>query len=138
MTPEKNPVEKPKKGVTIDECIKKADKYIRAKGLCLFLFDVKDSKKYLDRQELQHQLVSLAADLNSEFNEYFPENDLMVINQKEKGFINFLGDASWAAINSSEVITKIANFMSEKMPSIKFHFDVARDGFDSPNLKIAK
>lgn len=116
----------------------KADRFIKSNGICLFLFDVKDSKKYPDRQELQLQLFSLATDLNLEFDEYFPENDLMVINQKEKGFTTFIGDASWAAINNSEVITKVVNFMNEKLPSVKFHFNVARDGFDSPNLEIAK
>lgn len=138
MTPEKTANEKPKKSITLDECIKKADEYIKSSGSCLFLFDVKDSKKYPNRQELQDQLKTLTTELNSEFNEYFPENDLMVKNRLEKGFAGLLGDGSWAGINSIEAITQIVNYIHQKLPSVQFYFDVARNGFDSPNLKILK
>lgn len=138
MTPEKNVIEKPKKGVTVDECIKKADKFIKSKGICLFLFDVKDSRKYSNREELRNQLLSLRTELNSEFGDYFPENDLAVKYRMEKGFTYFYGDGSWVGINNSEAIIKITNYINQKMPSTKLYFDVARDGYDSPNIEIIK
>ena len=138
MTPEKNVIEKPQKGITIDECIKKADKYIKSYGSCLLLFDVKDSKKYPNRRELRDQLISLTTELNFEFKDYFPENDWAVKCRMEKGFTYLYGDGSWAGINNSEAIIKITNYINQKMPSTKFNFDVARDGYDSPDLKIIK
>jgi len=139
MTPEKTPIEKPKKGVTVDECIKKANKFIKSSGSCLFLFDVKDSRiKYPNRQEFLNQLVDLTTGLNSEFEQYLPENNLMVSTRREKGFNHLYGDASWAGINNSKVIIKIVDYIYQKMPLTQFYFDIARDGFDSPNLKIAK
>ncbi|MDD4106470.1 MAG: hypothetical protein PHX84_00805 [Candidatus Shapirobacteria bacterium] len=138
MTPERINSEKIQKGVSIEECIKKADKYIKNNGSCLFLFDVKGSRIHPNRQQLQEQLIDLMANLNSEFEQYLPENNLMISPRFEKGFSSILGDASWAGINNSEVIVKIVDFIHQKMPTVEFHFDVAQHGFDSPNLKIIK
>lgn len=138
MSPERTVNEKPKKGVSVEECIRKADKFIKSNGSCLFLFDVKDSKIHPNRQQLQEQLIELMATLNSEFEHYLPKNNLMVSDIPEKGFSKLLGDASWAEINNSEAIVKIVDFIHQKMPSVEFHFDVAQHGFDTPNLKIIK
>lgn len=138
MSPERIVNENSKKGVSIDECVKKADKYIKSNGSCLFLFDVKNSKKHPNRQQLQEQLIELMATLNSEFEQYLPKNNLMVSVKDEKGFSNLLGDASWAGINNSEAIMKIVDFIYQKMPLVQFYFDVAQHGFDSPNLKVIK
>jgi hypothetical protein len=138
MSPERSDNENPKKGVSVDECIKKADKYISTNGSCLFLFDIKDSKKHPNRQQLQEDLLNLMTSLNSEFEQFLPENNLMVSVRTEKGFSNLLGDASWACINNSGVILKIVDFIHQKMPSVQFYFDIAQHGLDSQNLKIIK
>ena len=137
MTPEKINNENQEKGITLKKCIKKADKYIKSKGYCLFLFDIKDSKKYLDRYELQNQIFNLTTELNTEFDEYFPKNKYINGNE-QKGFNVILGDGSLACINNSEVITKISDYISQKMPSVQFYFDVARDAFDEEALKLIR
>ena len=104
----------------------------------MFLFDVKNSKKHPNRQLLQEQLTQLITNLNSEFEQYLPENNLMVSIRSEKGFSYLFGDGSWAGINNSEAIIKIVDFVHQKMPSVEFYFDVAQHGFDSSNLKIIK
>ncbi len=138
MSPETVKAENSQKGVSVDECIKKADKYINQNGSCLFLFDVKDSRVNPNRQQLQEQLINLMAVLNTEFEQYLPENNLMVSVRQEKGFSSLFGDGSWAGINNSQVIEKIIDFIHQKMPSVEFYFDVAQHGYDSPNLKIVK
>ena len=137
MTPEKIYNKNLEKGVTLEKCIKKADKYIKSKGFCLFIFDIKDSKKYLNRQELQNQIFNLTAELNTEFDEYFQKNKY-VNGKEEKGFVTIIGDSSLACINNSEAITKISDYISQKMPSIQFYFDVARDAFDREALKLIR
>lgn len=138
MTPEQTRGENLQKGVSVEECVKKANKFIKNSGSCLFLFDVKNSKKHPNRQLLQEQLTQLITNLNSEFEQYLPENNLMVSIRSEKGFSYLFGDGSWAGINNSEAIIKIVDFVHQKMPSVEFYFDVAQHGFDSSNLKIIK
>jgi len=138
MSKERDVVNKNEKGVSVEECVRKADKFIKTNGSCLFLFDIKDSKKHPNRQQLQDDLIGLMTSLNSEFEQFLPENNLMVSVRTEKGFSNLLGDASWACINNSGVILKIVDFIHQKMPSVQFYFDVAQHGFDSQNLKIIK
>lgn len=130
----------PKKGLSVDECLKKADKYIQNNNQCLFLFDVKGSKKYESdqRDELQKRLFILINDLNIKFDEYFPENCLATPTRKEKGFFSLLGDGSWVGINNSEVIPKIIDVLNKDYSDISFNFGVAKDGFDQEGLKIIK
>ncbi|PKL31564.1 hypothetical protein CVV43_01690 [Candidatus Saccharibacteria bacterium HGW-Saccharibacteria-1] len=130
--------EKHEKGATIEQCINKADKFIDKNGLCLFLFDVKGSKDYKPRQELQDRLNNLLAELNTEFDEYLPLNNLAVMIHEEKGFNTLLGDSSWAGINSSKAITEISDYISKNYADINFRYDVAEDGYDEENTKIAK
>ena len=123
-------ISKEEKGKTIEVCVSKANKYILENGMCLFIFDVQGSKKYIDRQELQTQLINIIKELNLEFDKYFPENNLATMSRQEKGFFNLLGDGSWAAINDSEVISMITKYLQDNYPNIQFYFDVARDGYD--------
>jgi len=128
------------KGISVSKCVDKANMYIKDNGACLFLFDVKGSKKYSleDRKQLQFKLKDLISDMNVEFDQYFPKNNLAVQTQEEKGFYRFLGDGSWVGINNSEVITKMVEFMKEKLPGVSFHFNVAKDGDDHEALKTVK
>jgi len=118
------------KGMSIEDCVDKAKKYISENGLCLFMFDVQGSKKFEDRQELQTQLLNLLKELNSKFEKYFPENNLAVQSRQEKGFFNLLGDGTWAGINDSEVIPMIQEYIQTNYPNISFYYGVARDGYD--------
>lgn len=131
---------KTKKGISVEECIKKADSLIKKNGACLFLFDVKGSKKYSneDRQKLQYLLKDIFTEMNIEFDKYFPQNNLAVETRKEKGFYGLLGDGSWVGINNSEVIPKMVDFIHQKCPNISFHFNVARDGYDQESMKTIK
>ena len=128
------------KGITIDECVKKAQDLIDKNGICLFLFDVKGSKKYSteDRQKLQIELINLIKDMNIEFDDYFPKNNLATVTREEKGFYLLLGDGSLVAINNSEVIPKITDFINQKLPNVSFHYNVACDGYDQKAMTTIK
>ncbi|HPS40766.1 MAG TPA: hypothetical protein PLQ50_02040 [Candidatus Woesebacteria bacterium] len=125
------------KGLPIEECVAKAQKYIEENGVCLFLFDVKESKKYPDRQALQKKLFLLIQDLNQQFAQYFPENSLATCTRKEKGFCNLLGDGSWVGINDALVIPMIANYVKENYPDLSLYYGVAKNGYDQAT-KIVK
>lgn len=134
-------IEKSKKEeLTLDQCVKKAQGLIKKNGTCLFLFDVKNSKKYSieDRQKLQFQLKKMITDMNVEFDEYFPKNNLATKTREEKGFYNLIGDGSLVGINSSDVIPKMVEFIHQKLPSVSFHFNIARDGYDQKAMKTVK
>lgn len=133
-----SPENKIEKGISVSKCVDKAQKYIKDNGVCLFLFDVKGSKNYKDRQQLQIKLKDLISDMNIEFDQYFPKNNLAVQTREEKGFYGLLGDGSWVGISNSEVIPKMVEFMKEKLPDVSFHFNVAKDGRDHEALKTVK
>jgi len=133
-----SPEIKIEKGISVSKCVDKANLYIKNNGACLFLFDVKGSKKYEDRQQLQIKLKGLISDMNIEFDQYFPKNNLATETREEKGFYGLLGDGSWVGINNSEVIPKMVEFMKEKLPNVSFHFNVAKDGEDHEALKTVK
>ena len=128
---------KVEKGISIEKCLAKANKYISENGICLFLFDVQDSAKFKDRQALQTQLFDLINELNINFDKYFPENNLATETRLERGFFNLLGDGSWVAINNSEVIPMIVDYIQNSYPHISLYYDVAKDGYDEA-VKIVK
>jgi len=125
------------KGMTLEECVDKAREYIAANGTCLFLFDVKGSKNF-DPRGLMDRLRSMMEDLNSQFAQYLPENDLAVYERKETGFVFILGDASWAGINTADVIPTIVEYQQQHYPDIPLYWGVAKDGYDREGTKIAK
>lgn len=129
-----------KKGMSVDECVKKSKSLIQKNGMCLFIFDVKGSRKYLpkDRQSLQYQLKDMIEEINTIFDEYFPENNLTTIGREEKGFYSLFGDGSCVGINNSDVIPKLINFINEKLPEVKFNFGVVKDGYDKEFDKLLK
>lgn len=129
---------KPKQGLSLDKCVEKAKEYIKQQGICLLLFDVCNSRNYSDRQKLSAQLQKMMAEINREFSEYFPINNLAVLVRQEKGFQCLLGDGSWAGINSEQVIPLIWKFQEENYPDIHLYWAVARDGFDNENLRIVR
>ena len=60
---------KPKKGLTVVECVKKARKYIKQYGICFLWFDVRGSVKRFPgssgSRQLRHRLKTMIKDLNS-------------------------------------------------------------------------
>ena len=137
MSPERQ-LPKKEKGISIEQCISKAENYIKENGMCLFLFDVKNSRNYPNRQELQEKLNKIIYNLNYEFDQYFPENNLATHIRTEKGFYSLLGDGSWVGINNAEVIPKITEYLKENCSEVSFHYNVAKDGWDDKAMKTIK
>jgi len=127
-----------KKGMTLDECLIKAEKFISENEKCLLLFDVVNSKTSSNRNQLNKDLQIMMSDLNQKFENYFPEHDLAVYNRTEKGFTYLLGDGSWTGINSVEIIPKIIEYQKINFPFILLYWSVAKNGYDEENLKIVR
>lgn len=125
------------KGMSLEECVEKARKFIFKYGSCLLLFNVKNSKKFKDRQELNYNLFNMMQDLNKKFEEYLPENNLASI-RKEKGFVSLLGDGSWAGITSPGIIAEIINYQKREYPEIPLYWGIAKDGRDEEGTKIVR
>ena len=115
--------------MTLEECVSEASRLISKNGVCLLSFDVVDSRNSPDRAQLQLDLFDLAADLNKEFEEYLPENDLAIYTVMEKGFKSFLGDQSWAGISSTEIIPEIIEYQKQHYPHILLYWEVVEDGY---------
>jgi len=127
----------PRKGMSLEDCVKTADRFISQEGLCLLLFDVVNSRKHSDRRYLNDRLKEMMADFNDTFADYFPLHDIAVRGRYEKGFQHLLGDGSWAGINSLEVIPKIMDYHSKNY-EFALWWNVARNGYDEKNIKIVR
>jgi len=129
---------KANKGLSLEECVEKARKFIFKYGSYLLLFDVKNSRKFEDRQKLNGDLVKMMKDLNEKFGEYLPENNLAVPSRKEKGFEVLLGDGSRAGINSPAIAEEIINYQKREYPEIPLYWEIAKDGYDEEGTKIVR
>ncbi len=121
--------EKKKRGLTVEGCVVKAKKYISKYRMCLLIFDVKGSRDFPDKRWLIRKLKSMMEDLNSEFGDYFPKNNLATISRTEKGFYFLHGDSSWVGINNAEIIPEIIKYQKEKYPEVPVYWAVAKDGY---------
>lgn len=128
-------LEQAEKGISIEECIEKANKYIEKNGTCLFVMDLKNSTSSTNASERLNQLI---ADLNSMFEENMPENDLRAKSVYHKGFVRVLGDGLLAGINDSRVIEESANYIDEAYSDLSFYYNVAVDGYDEEAIKTIK
>ena len=126
------------KGLSIENCVNKAEKLISEYGICLLLFDVKGSSNFKDSNRLIKQLFEMMKDLNTKFSDYLPKNKLATLTREERGFECLLGDGSWAGINSSEAVKKIAKYQEENYPHIPLYWGIAKDGFDDKNLRVVR
>ena len=140
MASNKNETAKYKGELSAEECIAKADDFINVNGMCLFLMDVVRSRQLaLDQRiRLQQRLLVAMHDMNKQFAQYFPTNDLAVLRREETGFERVLSDGTWAGINSSEVIPLIIDYMHEHFPDTQFHYCIAKDGYDKEGTAIVR
>ena len=122
-------MDKPRKGLTTDECVKKARNYIKKYGQCLLWFDVVRSRDFPDATRLVQRLKAMMKGLNYKFGKHFPKNHLAVIFRTEKGFQILFGDCSWAGINNAEIIPEIIKYQKEKYPDISLWWGIAKDGY---------
>ena len=120
---------KPKKGLTIEECVKKAEKFIESQGVCLLLYDIKGSRNFEINEFIQKR-AEIQESLNNKFSKYMPKNDLDFRGIFKKGFQLQRGDAAVAGINSAEIIPEIVKYQKEMFPDVQLYWSVAKDGFD--------
>ena len=126
-------------GLTPAQCVIKATELIAEHGICLFLIDVAHmSDEDSDGRTAQlRYLVDFTKEATKVFADEFPVNELAVYNREEKGFQEYLGDASWAGIVDPETITRIVAFKDSNYPALKLHYGVAADGW-SEGIELVK
>ena len=127
-----------KKGMSIEDCISRAEKIISKHGICLLLFDVVGSRNYNDRNALQIELKKFMHSINKKFSIYLPKNNLATLSKDEKGFQYLLGDSSWAGINSAKIIKDIINYQKENFPNFSLYWAVAKDRYDNIGISLVK
>lgn len=126
--------EKKKKGLTVDECVKKAREYISKNRMCLLVFDVRGSRKFLDQRRLNKVLLPMIEDINDKFSRYLPRVGPF---GNKTGFSDlFFGDSSWAIINDAEIIPKIIEYQKEQYPDIPLHWGIAKDLLDQEGTAL--
>lgn len=130
--------EKPPKGMGVEECMRRAEEFIGQNGACLFLMDIAGSRHHPDQAKLFEDYERLLAELNAEFDEYLPVNDLAIPSQSTKGFDILIGDGAGGGINSSEVIPQIIGFADDNYPDLALRYGVAADGFDQEGVRLIK
>ena len=120
---------KHKKGLTIEECVRRAKKFIDSQGVCLLLYDIKESRNF-EVNEFVQKRREMQESLNNKFSKYMPKNDLDFMGIFKKGFQIYRGDAAVAGINSAEIIPEIVKYQKEMFPDVQLYWSVAKDGFD--------
>ncbi len=108
---------KHKKGLTIEECVRRAEKFIGSQSVCLLLYDIKGSRNFEVNEFIQKS-------------KYMPKNDLDFRGIFKKGFQIYRGDGAVAGINSAEIIPEIVNYQKKMFPDVQLYWSVAKDGFD--------
>lgn len=121
------------KGLSVEECVRRAEGLIEQNGMCLLLLDMKDSRtRFPDTIVCREKLTEIVTDLNHYFAEYLPPNSLASLSYRdENGFRIFSGDSAMAGINSSEVIPRIILYQETNYPEAPFYWSVAEDGYDN-------
>ena len=120
---------KHKKGLTIDECVRRAKEFIDDQGVCLLIYDIKGSRNF-EINEFVKKRLEMKERLNNKFSKNMPENDLDFRTIFKKGFQIQRGDAAVAGINSAEIIPEIVNYQKEMFPDVPLYWSVAKNGFD--------
>lgn len=123
------------KGISIETCIEKADKYIEENGACLFVLDLKNSRS---RTATLERLDNLLDDLNVMFDEYLPQNQLRTAIDTDRGFMRVLGDGVLAGITDARVIPETAEYIQEHYEDLSFYYNVAVDGYDKEGTRTIR
>jgi hypothetical protein len=125
-----------KKGLSLDACIRRAEKYIAEQGLCVLAMDVKNSGEYLKKEGYVYtdKLRNMVRDLNHAFVGYLPVNSI-ITGAEEKGFKIVRGDQIIGAINSAEAVKKIHDYQIEHYPKMPLYWTVAKDGWDEKGFR---
>jgi hypothetical protein len=120
------------KGLSLEECARRAEKYIAERGLCLIIMDVKNSGAYSSEEwpGFSDRLNAMMQDINHKFAEYLPRHDKYNSVKRIKGFVREFGDRFVGGINASEAVNLIYNYQTTKYPDVPMHWSVARDGWD--------
>ena len=124
--------------LTIDQCVARAEAYIQQNGACLMLMDVIGSRQFMDDERRNQDFVAMIHQLNQQFDEYLPENNLTAIDRTEKGFHIIMGDAVTGGISDSRVIPAVAEFAETNYPHIPLRYGIAKDGYDNEGIALIK
>ncbi len=116
------------KGLPIDECVRRASRYISEQGMCLLLFDVKGSRNFPESYCMEKKLEEMADDINCKFSGYLPENSLA--GKLGKGFSIFRGDSGIGCINSVDAVREISDYQKARYGEISLYWSVAKDSDD--------
>lgn len=117
-------------GMTVEQCMQKAEALIEQNGACLLVMDIISSREHYGDQSFYDEFFKFINELNDMFDEYLPENNLTSISRYEKGFRAILGDGVTGAISNSGIIPNILNYAKTNYPDISLRYSVAADGYD--------
>jgi hypothetical protein len=130
--------EKPPKGMNLEECVRRADRFLALNGVYLLVMDIVGSRDYPDRAKLFADYCQLLTDLNNEFQDYLPTNSLTSRDRIEQGFNPITGDGATAGVNDSSVIEKVMEFAKEHPTAIPLRYAVAEDGYDYEGIRLLR
>jgi len=119
------------KGLSIDECVRRAEKLIAQQGICVLAMDVKGSYEHLqsNAELFSERLYHLVSDLNSRFREYLPENKIITCDE-EQGFKRIRGDQIIGGVNSAKAVKLIYDYLTENYADLPMYWSIAKDGWD--------
>ena len=116
------------KGLSIDECVRRAHAILKEQPAYLLLYDVDGSRHY--KEGINGHLHALNEDLNKAFAAYLPSSDLRVHGEFDQGFRIIRGDSGVGALDEASIIPSIAEYQRREHPHLTLHWSVARDGYD--------
>ena len=119
-----------KKGMSLEECVEKARKYIGQQGFCILCYDVIGSGEISDFEKV---FSRMNLDISKRFKGYLcnhPEiscSELGSIGLRDR-FETYRGDMASACVNSPEGVKEIIQYHQRKyQESVPLRFVVGRD-----------
>jgi|TARA_B100002003_G_C14135459_1_gene546051 hypothetical protein len=125
------------KGSTLEQCVEKAEKYISQNGVCVLVYDVKNSSSKDDLQSIYITLDKINEDLNVRFAKFIP-NEPFGYDCQGHGFQSYMGDSAFSAVNSTSGIKEIIEYTHQSYPDIEFHWEIAKDYWDKKAIRMLK
>jgi hypothetical protein len=124
------------KGMSLEECLEKAEKYISEQGMCYLAFDVQESSK-MSRDFFYKKISSLKKDINKNFMKYFVGD---VFGENSRGIRGYLeisrGDSAGTYISSPKAIKEIIDYTKKNYPDFPLKWAVAKDCRDAEIKKL--
>lgn len=125
-----------RKGLSIEQCVERAERILEVSSLCLFQIDLVDSR--MDVMGYEHaRMQGFIGSVNATFAARLPVYSIARYGVAEQGMAGLVrGDEAYVGVDSPNLIVDIVDFKEIEYPELKLHYGVAVDGWDKDGFSL--